>query len=132
MAKYTGLSMDFVVTSTSIANLTSVEINETGDAYDATVAGSVPMEYLPGHTGGTCTVNFYDDTGEASFDLFVPTNATVAYKFHPQGVATTGLPEYSFSGIVTSRVRGVTHNATTPVTIGIQITGAITSGTYST
>ena len=132
MAKYTGLGMDFQVSTTSIANLTSVEINETGDAYDATVAGSVPMEYLPGHTGATCTVNFYDDTGEASFDLFPPTNATASYKFAPQGVLTTGLPQYSFTGIVTSRVRGTTHNATTPVTVGIQITGAISTGTVST
>ena len=132
MAKYTGLGMDFQVVTTSITNLTSVEINETGDAYDASAAGAVPNEYLPGHTGGTCTVNFYDDTAEADFDLFIPTNATASYKFAPQGIVSGGLPQYTFTGIVTSRVRGVTHNATTPVTVGIQITGAISTGVVTT
>ena len=129
MAKYTGLGMGFLVAgTTAVTNLTSIEVNETGDAYDASDAGAVPNAYLPGHVGGTCTVNFYDDTAETCFDLFPPTNASVAYIFYPQG-PTTGYPQMAFSGIVTSRVRGTTHNATTPVTVGIQISGAITSGT---
>ncbi len=122
MTKYTGNAMTMKVGAVTLSGLVSVEINEGAATYDTTVVGESAETHLPGKTNAQGTINFLDDTGEAGFKACVP-GTSYSMEFCPQGGST---PKRAFTATVTGRQRPVSHNATTPVTVTFQISGAIT------
>ena len=125
MTKYTGNAMTMKVGATTLAGVQSVEINEGAATYDTTVVGESAETHLPGKTNGQCTINLLDSTDGAMFNNFVPGTVINPLNFYPQGTAS-GKPKRYFSATVTGRQRPVSHNAATPVTVTLQINGAIT------
>jgi len=125
MAKYTGNSMSMVVGATTLSGLVSVEINEAAATYDTTVVGENAETHLPGKTNGQMTINLLDNTDGTVFGYFVPGTVLNPVNFYPQGNAS-GKPKRYFTATVTGRQRPVAHNAATPITVTLQINGAIT------
>lgn len=130
MAKYTGNSMELTYAGTTItANLLrSVTINESGEVFESTGAGDTNKTYLTGKIDGTVQIEAWDDsTTSTIFDVFAP-NTSDTLDFYPQG-NSSGKPKRSMTAIVTARNRGVEHNGVVPVSISLQISGAITDST---
>ena len=124
MTKYTGNGMALDWDGDAITDIVSVEINEGAATYDTTVVGESAETHLPGKTNGQCTLNLLDGADGTIFSYFVPgTSRSVV--FYPQGNAS-GKPKRTFMATVTGRQRPVSHNAATPVTVTLQINGAIT------
>ena len=125
MTKYTGNGMVLDWDGDAITSIISVEINEGAATYDTTVAGESAETHLPGKTNGQMTVNLLDNTDGTVFGYFVPGTVLNPVNFYPQGNAS-GKPKRTFTATVTGRQRPVSHNAATPVTVTLQINGAIT------
>ncbi len=125
MTKYTGNNMALDLDGDAITDIISVEINEGAATYDTTVAGESAETHLPGKTNGTVTINLLDSTAGTIFGYFVPGTFLNPVNFYPQG-NSSGKPKRYFTATVTGRQRPVSHNATTPVTVTLQISGAIT------
>ena len=125
MTKYTGNAMTMKVGAVTLDGLVSVEINEGAATYDTTVAGESAETHLPGKTNGQMTINLLDNTDGTIFGYFVPGTKMNPLNFYPQGTAS-GKPKRYFTATVTGRQRPVAHNAATPITVTLQINGAIT------
>ena len=125
MTKYTGNGMVLDWDGDAITSIISVEINEGAATYDTTVAGESAETHLPGKTNGQMTVNLLDNTDGTVFGYFVPGTVLNPVNFYPQGNAS-GKPKRYFTATVTGRQRPVAHNAATPITVTLQINGAIT------
>lgn len=126
MAKYTGNALAVTVGGSDLTNLISCEVNESAATYDTTVVGESAETHLPGKTSAQCTINFLDDSGEASFDALLPGGSYTIVVF-PRG-KTAGFQKRTFTATVTGRQRPVSHNAAVPVTVTMQVNGAITEG----
>ena len=125
MTKYTGNNMALDLDGDAITDIISVEINEGAATYDTTVAGESAETHLPGKTNGQMTINLLDNTDGTIFGYFVPGTKMNPLNFYPQGTAS-GKPKRYFTATVTGRQRPVAHNAATPITVTLQINGAIT------
>lgn len=127
MTKYTGNDMVLVYKGATINNLISVEIPETREEYDVTVAGESDMKYLPGKRSRTVTINGLADTGEADYDQMVPTAAAGTMIFYPRGITST-YPKRTMQAFVLTRNQPENHNAPTPLNVTMRVDGAITDG----
>jgi hypothetical protein len=132
MAKYTGNSLAIEYGSAITANLVqSVTISESGDVHESTGVGDAAKTYLTGHTDSTVQIEMWDDATPATVrDKFDP-GTSDTLDIYPQG-KTGGKPKISMTALVTARSSGIEHAGVTPLSVTMQVTGAITESTYTT
>jgi predicted secreted protein len=135
MAKYVGndllVSPDGGTTYVTSNLIKSVEINETADVHESSGAGDTAKTYLGGKTDATVRIDAWDDSSASAMRDYFPAGSTVTLKVKPQGHGSTGSakPYQQMSAIVTGIVLGVPHDGVAPVSIDMQVSGAITETT---
>jgi hypothetical protein len=130
MAKYMGNSLAFKWGATTFtANLIrSVELKITGKTDLSSGAGDTAETYLPGKTDAKLAVEAWDDAAAANLRAVFVMATETGWELYPQG-NSGGNPKISGNGIVLDKTLGTDHEKTTPVTIDIQVTGAVSETT---
>jgi hypothetical protein len=141
MAKYTGISLAMSVGGVMIApanELKSVEISSDMDTPESTGATDLDKTYHAVQRGHTAAVeawstNSGSTAGSAgAFYLFKGAqsagSAGAACIVYPSG-SSAGLRTRSFNAFVSSISEGVVYNDVTPLSVTLQITGAVTDAT---
>ena len=133
MAKYTGDDLGVTYNTTTLtANLVrTVTLNESAEVHESTGASDDNKTYLGGNKDATVSIELWDDsTATTVWNVFAPgTSSTL--DVYPQG-NTSGKPKRSMTAIVTGRSQGIDHNGVVPISVGLQVSGAITESTVST
>lgn len=117
------------------AYITDVSIDRSAEMAETTTMGAEAKTYISGLTDATISVTGrYDSTTstgpDENFNTWLGEEAASSFEFGPEG-STNGKVKYSGSAFVTA------YNVSAPVgdvvafTAELQVTGAITRGTYS-
>lgn len=141
MAKYTGINLAMSVGGTMISpanELKSVEISSDMDTPESTGATDLDKTFHGVQRGHTATVEAWStDSGSSSgsagaFYLFKSAltagSAGTAMIVYPSG-SSAGKRTRAFSAFVSGLSEGVTYNDVTPISVTLQITGAVTDAT---
>lgn len=141
MAKYNGINLAMSVGGTMIAPanvLKSVEISSDMDTPESTGATDLDKTFHAVQRGHTATVEAWStDSGSSAgsasgFYLFKAAmsagSAGTAMVVYPSG-SSAGARTRSFSAYVSALNEGITYNDVTPLSVTLQITGAVTDAT---
>jgi hypothetical protein len=136
MAFVHGKNSVFTIASEELTSfLDSVELSFSVDTAETTTLGVEAKTYLSGPSDGTISLSGkYDSTAttgpDATLQAIIGSETASAWEYGPEGDAS-GDVKYSGNGFLTG------YKVTSPVgdvvafTADIQITGAVTKGTYS-
>lgn len=115
--------------------LTDVSMSWEQDVATTTTKGQTADTFLQGHTRATLALTGrYDSTVTSGPDVvlngLVGDTGTVGFEWGPEG-STTGKIKYSGEAILTSYVIDSPLGDIVGFTAGLQVTGAVTRGTFS-
>jgi hypothetical protein len=140
MAKKRGILTDFRLDDNagSLTDISqqcdSVDLSNDVESFDVTTFQSANKEYLVGFSDGKISFSgFYDGTLIAHLMGLITTSgsgASRSFQWGPEG-STTGLPKFTGEGFLTSFKPSSKVNEPNKFTAELQITGAITVGTYA-
>jgi len=99
MSYITGYKGVVLVGVVPIAQIREVNISETVERMDATVMGVAYEQAFGGLTGGTVTINCYQDPTDTTGQGALTKGASVTIVYQPDG-AGSGLPQSSIPAIV--------------------------------
>jgi len=120
-----GSLVDYSVYLEDISFPRSVETAET------TTFGSSAKSYITGLTDATISLSGkFDATADSTLAAVLGQSATLSFEYGPAG-STSGLVKYSGEAIMTSYEVGATVGDVVTASVELQVTGAITRGTWS-
>jgi predicted secreted protein len=128
MATHTGSEGVIKSGATTVAEVRSYTISETGDTIEDTSMGDSSRTYKAGLKTFTASVEAFwdetDTTGQGSFDV----GSTVTLNVYPEG-STTGDVYYTGSAIVTGKTVNATFDGMVEASFTLQGTGALSETT---
>jgi hypothetical protein len=136
VAKKRGILTDFRIDNSggSLTDISTqckmVDLSNDVESFDVTAFQSTNKEYLVGFTDGKFAFDgFFDGTINAHLMGILGQEATVSVQWGPEGSAS-GKPKFTCEGFLTSYKPTSAVNAPNTFSAAIQVTGAITVGTY--
>ena len=130
MTMYGGTIVEVSYGGVDLVEIMSVTPTETCELIESTAAGDTSKTYLPGHADATVAIECRVTVGDAVYEAVKP-GESGALIIYPKG-NSTGKPKISGTGIVMSRVPGITHNPQfTPLSVNLQITGGLETTTIN-
>lgn len=136
MAKTRGISTDFRLdnsggTLTDISTqCKKVGLSNSVESFDVTAFQSTSKEYLVGFSDGKFSVDgFLDATINSHLFGVLGQEASISFQWGPQGSAS-GKPKFTGECFITTYDPTSEVNGPNTFTLALQVTGAITVGTY--
>lgn len=136
MAKTHGKDGAFTFNSVALTTfLTNINLGLSGDVAETSAMGDEAKSYISGLTDGTISLaGWFDPTAVSGVDtvLFAAlgSETALAFEYGPQGTGT-GAVKYTGNAFVTSYAATTPIEDTVQFTAELQITGAVTRGTYA-
>lgn len=116
--------------------ITSTTFNQQNDTHDVTTYGDEAHEFIAGLTNGTIQINFlYDITATTGANTVLDSlvgldDVTVGWEYGPKGNGST-MVKYSGEGVLQDISTSAPVADLVTGTATIQISGAVTKGTFS-
>ena len=113
------------------AYLEDISFPRSVETAETTTFGSSAKSYITGLSDATISLSGkFDAAADATLAAVLGQSATLSFEYGPAG-STTGLVKYSGEAIMTSYEVGATVGDVVTASVELQVTGAITRGTWS-